>query len=538
MSERRQPAYMSLSEWSAAYDRLSSHNPATLERADLELLSDASFWLGHPRESNSARERVYAVDRDANDAAQAAISAWRLFYGYFDLDETAVAHGWLKRAEQHVADQPGMAEEGYVSVAAADWALFQGRFDEATARAEAAVSIGRRHRDRDLVALGQAVGGRIHVQEGDVAVGIALLDEAMVAAVNDELSPFMTGNVYCVLLYTCEMLGDLRRAAEWSDLAVRWSDRHGHESGYPGMCRLHRCAVQSLRGEWELAEREAIRATEELAAFAAYLPAEGWYLVGEIRRRKGADGDAEEAFHRAYALGRDPQPGMALLRLARGDADSATRDLRVALATPARGPLHRAQLLGAYVEALLETGDTGTAIDAARSLDELATTTNVAVLNALAAHASALIQLDAGDAEAAIPLLREACAVYRESSCPYEVAKMRFLTGIAARRAGDSELARLEFDAAASAFENLGAVPDARRAAELAQRRSTRPNGLTEREVDVLRLVAHGKSNREIAATLVISEHTVARHLSNIFRKLTVSSRSAAAAFAFEHNLT
>ncbi len=528
---------MALSDWRQAYDRLSSRAPATLSRDDLELLAEAAFWLGRPRESIAARERVYAVDRDACRQDRAAMTAWRATPTPFDLDETAVAHGWLKRAELHAAERQGSVEEGYVTLGWSEWALYSGDLDEGLARARNAVEVGRRHGDHDLVTLGQANQGRILVARGEVSDGIALFDEAMVAAVGGELTPFVTGWVYCLLLDTCQELGDLRRAAEWTELAIRWCERRGQESWYPGLCRLHRCEVQSLRGQWTVAEREALRAAEELAVFGDYLVADSWYLAGEIRRRKGELTEAAQAFRRAHELGRDPQPGLALLRLARGDAIGAATTLRVALAGGRQRPLRRGQLLAAHVTAALRTEDIESAAESAGALAELAEITGVLMLRGMSARAQGAVLLARGDIDAALPFLREAYAICKDLSCPYEAAEARLLMGTAARHAGDEETARLEYEAAAAEFDRLGAAPDAERAAALAARASSRPKGLTDREVEVLGLVAHGRTNREIAVALVISEHTVARHLSNIFRKLGVASRSAATAFAFEHDL-
>lgn len=538
MADGRDAAWaMTLADWRDVYQRFAASDPATLDADDLERLAEAAFWLGRPRESIAARQRAYGLHREVGDAEREARAAWLLFHGHFDLDETAVAGGWLRRAQQHAAELPGSREEGYVAVGETDWALHTGNLDEALSHARRAVAAGERHEDRELATLGRATEGRVLVERGEIPEGMALLDEAMLAAVGGELAPFITGWVYCLLLYTCQDLGDVRRAAEWTELAIRWCEQQGQDSWYPGLCRLHRCEIQSLRGEWSVAEKEALRAAEELAPFGDYLVAEGQYLAGEIRRRRGDLAEAEAAFRRAHELGRDPQPGLALLRLARGDAEGAAAMLRVAVAGGSGGPLPRAQLLAAHVEAALRTGDIQAARGSVKDLGELADATQVLMLRGMAARAQGTMLLAEGDTDGALPFLREAFAVCRELSCPYETADVRLLLGLAARRVGDEETARLEFEAARATFERLGARPDAERATALAAQKAPHPKGLTDREVQVLALVARGKSNREIAETLVISEHTVARHLTNIFRKLEVTSRAAATAFAFRHDL-
>jgi ATP/maltotriose-dependent transcriptional regulator MalT len=359
----------------------------------------------------------------------------------------------------------------------------------------------------------------------------------MVETVSGRLAPFVTGWIYCYLLKTCQALGDVSRAGEWTDTAMRWCQQQGMDSWYPGLCRLHRCEVASLRGEWASAEQEALRAAEELAPFGDYLIAEGQYLAGEIRRRRGEYASAEEAFRRSHELGHDPQPGLALMRLAQGDVQGATRQLRLALKGGPHPPMGRARLLAANVKAELELGDTAAAARSVTELAELAKTSESRLLWALLAMSHGALMLAQDDLDRALPLLREAATICQQLSLPYEAAEVRMILGHAARREGDEETAGLEFEAARATFERLGARPDAELATNLAQKRSPNPRGLSDREVEVLKLVASGLSNRDIASTLVISEHTVRRHLSNIYHKIGVSSRAAATGFVFEHDL-
>jgi ATP/maltotriose-dependent transcriptional regulator MalT len=533
----RSQASTAQTAWGDVYSELASADPGTLGVDELESLADAAFWLGLPRESITARHQLYARYRDSGDAKGATKTAWLLFNNHFDLDETAAASGWLGRARRHAEAAPDHVEASYVALADADWALYNGRLDDAQRLARLATDAGHQHGDRDLEALGLATQGRILIARDDVADGLDRLDEAMVAALSDELTPFATGWVYCLLLSTCQELGDVRRAAEWTDLAVRWCEERGQDSWYPGLCRLHRCEVQSLRGEWSAAEQGAVRAAEELAPFGDYLIADGQYLAGEIRRRRGDFAGAEDAFRRAHQYGRDPQPGLALLRLAQGDVDGAAAALRHALTGGAAGPLRRGRLLAAHVQAELRLAKLDSAAGSAEELAELADGSGALLLRAMAAAAQGSVLLARGDIEAALPLLRDACTICRELSCPYEAAETQVLLGQAARTVGDEETARLELAAARAAFERLDAAPDVERVDALLAWDTPTPRGLTAREVEVLRLVAHGRSNREIGAELFISEHTVARHLSNIFRKLEVTSRSAATSFAYEHHL-
>jgi ATP/maltotriose-dependent transcriptional regulator MalT len=523
--------------WRRLYRELTAVDVSKLDPDELESLAQAAFWLGLPREAIAARRLAYGLHRDAEDHARAARTCWQLFHNHFELDETAAASGWLSRAHRHIRETPGSIERGYVAIAAAMWAEYCGDCDTAVEQASEAHELGLARGDRNLAAWALAVLGGMRVSRGDVEDGVAILDEAMVETISGDLAPFVTGWIYCFLLKTCQALGDIRRASEWTATAVRWCEQHGVDSWYPGVCRLHRCEVASLRGEWTSAEQEALRVAEELAPFGDYLIAAGQYIAGEIRRRRGEYEMAEAAFRRSHELGHDPQPGLALLRLAQRDAHGAASQLRLALIGGPRQPLPRARLLAAHVQAELEVGDTDAAGRSVAELAELARASQSRLLWGLLAMSHGALLLAQGDVDRAVPLLREASSTFQHLECPYEVAQVRLALGMAARQAGDEETAVLEFEAAAATFARLGAQPDSDRASALAGRTAQNPQALSDREVEVLRLVSRGLSNRDIAAALVISEHTVRRHLSNVYRKIGVTSRSAATAFAFEHDL-
>lgn len=529
-------ARMSQVPWAAVYDRLTARDSETLSADELDQLADAAFWLGKPRAALTARRKAYARYRADGHTAKAAHIAWRLFYGHFDLDESAAASGWLMRAHRHASEAPDPVEAGYVALADADWSLHKGKVADAAEHARRAADIGRQVDDRDLEALGLGVEGRALIVGHKITAGLDRLDEGMVAAVSNELSPFATGWVYCLLLSTCQELGDVRRAAEWTDLAVAWSEENGQESWYPGLCHLHRCEVQTQRGDWTLAEREAVRVAEELAPFGDYLIAEGQYLAGEIRRRMGDDRGAEAAYRRAHEHGGDPQPGLALLRLSHGDATGAAASLRMALERNPGGHLRRGRLLLAHVKATLQSGDLEAASRSGHDLAALAAESAVELLTAMSGIATGSILITTGEVTQAVPMLRQACEMCRDLSCPYETAEVHELLGQAARQSGDDETARLEFDTAKVIYERLGAAPDVVRVSSHVQNGAL-PGRLTRREAEVIQQVALGLSNREVGAALFISEHTVARHISNIFRKLDLTSRAGMTSYAHEHHL-
>ncbi len=524
--------------WEDRYQELTARAVATLAADELEDLADAAFWTGRPREAIDARHRAYKMRRQDGDHQGAAQLAWRLFHGHFELNEVAAASGWLTRAQQHADRLDDSPERGYVEVAAAMWAAFSGDLDEALRHAILARQIGEESTDADLTAWGVAVHGGMLIASGEVDDGIAHLDDAMLDVSSDDLTPFVTGWIYCYLLKTCQAIGDVARAVEWTGTALRWCAENGADSWYPGVCRLHRCEVASLQGDWGEAEQEALRAADELQPFGDYLVAHGHYVVGEVRRLQGDLDGAESAFRRAHELGSDAQPGLGLLCLDRGDVTGAVAQLRHAAAAGARPPLTHARLLSAVVTAELAAGDTDAAGAAADGLHELAARTDRDLLVALALMSGADVALARDEVDEALPLLRDAGVICQRLDFPYEAAQVRVGLGEAARHRGDEQTARMHFAAAMAAFERLGARPAADRVrARIEERPDELPAGLSEREVEVLRLVAEGLSNRDVAERLFISEHTVRRHLSNSYTKIGVTSRAAATAFVFQHQL-
>jgi DNA-binding CsgD family transcriptional regulator len=522
--------------WREAYDELGASDPSDLTPADFEGLADAAWWLSRNEESVAARQRAYAGYAEAGEEIRAAYMAGRLGVEHFLRGEPAVGAGWLMRAHRHLDGQPDCVELGFLAVVEATVARFGGDLDRAQELATRAEEIGARFRNPDVLALAIHTNGLIAIDQGRELEGLAMLDEAMTAVVAGELSSFFTGVVYCNVIEACLELADVRRAGEWSEAARVWCDSLPPESPYPGLCRINRAEVARLRGAWAEAEAEALRASEELMGFDPMAAASAYYETGEIRRRTGNDTGAEDAFARARELGFDPQPGLALLRLGQGKVEAAQTSLRLAVAGGEGNSLRRARLLMAQVEVALAAADPETARAARDVLAAIAQDGRPA-LAAAAASADAAVRLADADVTGALESSRRAGSIWHELKLPYETALARLTHGLALRASGDEENAESELRAALATFERLGASPDARRTADLLKAPRELPRGLSPREAEVLRLLATGKTNREIAAALVISEHTVARHVQNMFAKLEVSSRSAATAFAFEHDL-
>ncbi len=464
--------------------------------------------------------------------------AARLAIEHFIRNEPAVGGGFLMRAQRHVAALPPGRELGFLAMLEATVALNTGDLEGSLARVQDAVRIGREVGDPELTAMAIHTQGLAMIDTGRVQEGLALLDEAMASTVAGEVGPYFTGIIYCSLLAACLAIGDLRRAGEWSDAAAAWCATIPPDSPYPGMCRANRAEVARLRGAWPEAEAEAERACDELLAVDPGIAAAAFLQLAEIRRRQGDLAGAEAAYGRAHELGEDPQPGLAMLRLAQGKIGAARAAIAASLGAAGPALPHRARLHAANVEIALADGSIEDAGGSAAELGRIAEETRTPAFAAQAADAAGSVALASGDVDGALARLREACTTWQELRLPYEAsrARVRFARALAA--AGDEEGATLELRAALAGFERLGALRDAGEVASLLGTPGALPAGLTPREAEVLRLVASGKTNRDIAVELVISEHTVGRHLQNLYAKLGVSSRSAATAYAFEHGLT
>jgi DNA-binding NarL/FixJ family response regulator len=443
------------------------------------------------------------------------------------------AGGWLSRAQRLLEQEPGeSAEHGYLMLPQVFRHEATGDYEAGAAAAADAAAVGSRCGDRELVALALHAQGHMLVRLGRVDEGFALLDEAMVTVTSGEAWPFVIGIVYCGVILACEEVFDLGRAREWTQELKRWTDGQRDLVAFTGRCHVHRAQILQLGGAWPAALEEARAAGKRLRESNVSAAGLAHYRQGEVLRLLGEFDAAEEAYREASRLGWEPQPGLAQLRLAQGRGSAALASIRRAEGE-LHEPLKRAALLPAHVEIALAEGELDEARTAGAELEQLATSFESAMLAAMAAHARGSLALAEGDARAAVVALRDAQRRWLELDAPYEVARARALVAKACGALGDEEAAALDLDAAVETFRRLGAAPDLARLAPS----SGGPAGLSTRELEVLRLVAKGKSNREIASELVLSEHTVARHLQNIYRKLRLSSRAAATAYAFEHDL-
>jgi DNA-binding NarL/FixJ family response regulator len=374
------------------------------------------------------------------------------------------------------------------------------------------------------------------VNLGRVADGLRLVDELLVVAAEGRLSPVVTGIAYCNTIAYCVDACAFDHAREWTEALTRWCEGQPQMEEHFGFCLVHRAELHQLSGSWPTALEESQRAVASHSAgqLNQLVRGKAAYVQGELRRLEGDLLDAERLFREANELGYEPQPGLALLRLAQGKRDAAAAAIRRAIGESTRA-VRRVRLLPAYVEITLAVGELDRADAAVAELAEMAPAFGAAV-TAMASCAKGALLLARDEPHEALTSLRLGMQTWQQLEAPYEAARARVLIGLACRAVGDQDTAGLELDMARAAFAHLGAEPDRARVAALDGSLGT-DDGLTPREVEVLQCLASGSSNAEIAATLFISEHTVARHLQNIFGKLGVSTRTAAAAYAFEHHL-
>jgi ATP/maltotriose-dependent transcriptional regulator MalT len=537
--QRGRESYEALA-WADAYEHLSqADQKAPLGGEDLARLATSAHMLGRVDDWIPLLERAHQRYAEEGDLPSAVRCAFWIGMSLALRGELGPATGWLGRAQRMLERHEGdCVEQGYMLLPVSFQHEMSGDLEGAAATAAAAAEIGERFGDRDLFALAVHAQGAVVAKSGRVAEGLRLLDEAMVAVTTGEVSPVVAGIVYCGVILACEDVYDVRRAQQWTAALARWCEEQPDLISFRGRCLVHRANLMRLHGDWPAALDEARLAGERFAvAMNPGAIAKAWYLQGDVLRLMGRFDEAEESYREASRLGLEPQPGLAQLRLAQGKTDKACAAIRRA-AGEANDPPARVALLPAYVELMLAAGELESAQNACAELEQIADSFGTELLQAVSAQARGALELALDHGEAALASLREACRLWQELEAPYELAIARVLLGGARRLAGDEEGFELEVDASRRVFEELGATPALAWVDSLTGKGETvDTHGLTARELEVLRLLAKGRSNRDIAAELVISEHTVARHVQNIFTKLGVTSRAAAGAFAFEHEL-
>ena len=512
-----------------------------LAAADLERLGTAAHLSGHAELATDTLARLHHALLEQGEVDRAARWAVWLAITLVQRGQHAQGSGWLSRA-QRLLDDTGLdcAARGYLLVPAAVQALDG---DQDSQRAldlfEQVAAVAARFEDPDLAVIGLLGRGQSLVAAGDVDRGLPLLDEVMVTVTTGDVSPMVAGLAYCAVILACRAVFDLRRAQEWTAVLSRWCGDQQGLHPYWGQCLVHRSEIKQLHGDWAAAMDEVEQACGHLAA-APGDPVMGMarYQQAELLRLRGQFAAAERAYQEASRWGHSPQPGLALLLLAQGRVGDAAAAIRRVADELQADRVGRARVLAAYVEIMLADGDLDAARTGVDQLEAAASDLGSAYLQALAHDGRGALLLAGGDATGATAVLRRAWRGWQALDAPFEAARVRVRMARARLALEDEDTARAELDAARQVFQQLQAAPCLEEVEALANRHEqARPGGLTPREVEVLRLVATGATNREVADALVISEKTVARHLSNMFAKLGIGSRAAATAWAYEHGL-
>ena len=507
-----------------------------LPASDLEWFGTAAVLIGRPTDGIDTLTRAHEEFLREGDVTGAARCAAWIGLHLMDLREPARSSGWFARAQRLVHEEPDPSSvRGLLLVPQALGALYSGDAESAARAFDEVAALGERFRDSDLAALGRLGQGQAHIMLGQVNAGLVLLDEVMVAVTAGEISPIPAGIIYCAVLQSCHLAFDLRRAREWTAALDRWCNDRPDMVAFSGQCQMHRAELFCLHGAWTSA-LEAARVAQDRAQrgdrdalYGAY------YQQGEVQRLRGEFDAADTSYSQANQTGFEPQPGLALLRLARGKAQLAQSLIRRAV--DGADPATRRRLLAAVVEIELAAGDPTAAREGADALAALCEEDAMPLLQAYADQSVGAVLLAEGEAGGALNRLRRARTLWLELDAPYEAARCRVLIARAWRALGDEDAALMEFEAARATLVDLGADP-ALAELDALLHETTGPAGpLTTREIEVVRLVAAGMTNKAIASALFLSEKTVARHVSNIFAKLGLSSRAAATAYAYEHGL-
>jgi DNA-binding CsgD family transcriptional regulator len=515
-------------DWASAAAHFDAVATERLTADDLAAYADAVWWLG--RIEDNLRLNAAAYDAFVAVSRPVEATGAALVLGIFHLarGDEPLGMGWIGRAGHLLERIPECPAHGLLlHLTRVEPSLQAGQPAAAVDAAHRVQELGRRLGQPDLVAMGLNGEGRALIRSGHVVDGLRLLDEAMVTVLDGRLAPFVSGTLYCHTIATCHEVADIRRMSRWIDLTEQWLATFPAAVAFGGLCAVHRAQLHLFRGEWDEAERKALEVVADLNANRIDYAAEAWYVVAEARRLRG-DPSAADAYDEAHARGRDPQPGRALLRLREGDPAGAAASVRAAVAAAGPDPLRRASLCAAAVEIAVAAGRLDDAAASASELAETVSTYTTSGLEAMATAARGAVLLAEGRAEEALPVLREACRRWQELGAAYDAAGTCVRLAEAYRALDDEASAVAEIARAEATYERLGAHRPPRES----------PGGLTRRECEVLALVADGRSNRQIGEELYISDRTVARHLTNIFHKIGVTSRTQAARYAIDRGMT
>ncbi len=456
-------------EWAEGYELLKSADEAQLGPEELLLLGEAAMWTGRMDEVNDYFERAYRGYLDARNKLRAAFVATWIAHNQKNNLQLSVANGWMSRAKRLLDEEEEAPEHGYWALQKVLFAVGEGDHVYALRLAKHAEELGRRFGDRNLEIRGIQRQGSVLIEQGEVAEGKLLLDEASAAALGGELDPYSTLVIYCNTIGACRDVADFESAGEWTDRASDFCDANGL-TAFPGMCRVNHAEVMKFKGRLSEAQALAGQAGEELRVWNPRVAGAAFYELGEVRLRLGELNQAEQAFREADELGRTPEPGLSLLRLAQGNPKGALASIRRAVGDDSLGLPAQARLLPAAVEIAVAAGEADEAAGYADRLDSVADTYETSALKATAAYAKGQVALTRGDADAAYHEFRQARTTWDSTAATYDGAHAREQIGRALRASGDEDAAVWELQAAAARFERLGSVRDAERVAELLMR--------------------------------------------------------------------
>ncbi len=532
-------------DWAARYRELTERPQETLDPRELEQLAVSSYLIGDDERCASAWEAAHRRHADAGNREDSALCSFWLAFCLMMRGQMAQAGGWLGRTEATMGDDLDCSARGYLLIPSLLGALDAGDAPRARELAVHATTIATEFDDADLGAFAGLGEGQALIAMGESEAATSRFDEVMLTVSTGDVGPIASGVVYCAVILECMQIFDLRRAAEWTDALQAWCEQQAELVPYRGQCLVHRSQLLQAAGDWRDAAQTIDAACRRLADPPHPALGLAYYQEAELHRLVGAFDDALAAYGRASASGQEPMPGLALLTLARGGVDAAAAAIRRALQETTHR-MRRPAMLAAGVEIFRRANDLAAARAAAEELAEISTDAGSEVLRAMASQAMGAVALSNGDSATALSLLRDARSAWTRLHMPYDGAQASVLLGLGCVSMGDRTSAGLEFENARVTFEELGARPDLERLTSLQASSgaltgsASERHGMSElsrRELEVLAHVASGETNREIAAALVISQHTVGRHLENIFSKLGVSGRAAATAYAYEHDL-
>jgi ATP/maltotriose-dependent transcriptional regulator MalT len=532
----RARALFESNDWAECFSTLAAADEREgLTAEGLAILGETAYLIGRDDACVDYLARAYREFTGAGEFRPAARCAFWIGFVLENRGELARGGGWAARAQQLAAEHDlGGPEAALLAAREAHILMLRGEVETAMSQAQVALRLGLESASQEAGVLARATIASGLLQQGRASEAVATCDEMMVAVSAGEVEPAVAGLAYCLTIGTCLTLRDLHRAGEWTDALSQWCSNRPDLVPYRGQCVVHRSHLLALRGHWRQAAEEATHALERLPG---PLRGEAAYQLGELHRLRGQFTEAEDAYRRANALGRQPEPGLVRLRLAQGRLDAAATTIRRLCAEP-HGPADRADLLAACCDVLIRQGDVAGAQVAAAELSATAAELDAPLVSGLAAQAAGCVALGAGRPEEALAVLRKAWRTWQELGLPHHAATVRVLIGRVYEALGDHEAAEMEWESAATVFEQLGAAPDLAAVRELGRTGTEEAaTPLTRREVEVIQLVAAGRTNRAIAGELFLSEKTVARHLANIYTKLDLSSRAAATAYAYDHGL-